>query len=125
MVGSIIPAQTLYKALQLRSLLRYQVLKELETTDILLSPSTGAPAQLLEQDPVIDGKGKVNRTPWLLATTFSLANVPTLSVPCGFTTTGLPIGLQLAGRPFDESTVFRVGHAYEQQTDWHLRRPKI
>ena len=125
MVGSIIPAQTLYKALQLRSLLRYQVLKELESTDILLSPSTGSPAQLLEQDPVIDGKGKVNRTPWLLATTFSLANVPTLSVPCGFTTTGLPIGLQLAGRPFDESTVFRVGHAYEQQTDWHLRRPKI
>jgi len=74
---------------------------------------------------VIDGKGKGNRTPWLLTTTFSLANVPALSVPCGFTATGLPIGLQIAGRPFDESTVLRAGHVYEQNTGWHSRRPDI
>ncbi len=125
LVGSIMPAKVLYKALRLRSLLRSQVLAELERVDILLTPSNGVAAQLLEPDPVIDGKDKVSRTPWLLATTFSLANVPALSVPCGFTETGLPIGLQLAGKPFDESTVFRVGHAYEQETDWHLRRPNI
>jgi len=46
-------------------------------------------------------------------------------VPCGFTETGLPIGLQIAGRPFDESTVLRVGHAYEQNSDWLIRRPNI
>jgi aspartyl-tRNA(Asn)/glutamyl-tRNA(Gln) amidotransferase subunit A len=46
-------------------------------------------------------------------------------VPCGFTTAGLPLSLQIAGRPFDEATVLRVGHAYEQATDWHRRRPPV
>jgi aspartyl-tRNA(Asn)/glutamyl-tRNA(Gln) amidotransferase subunit A len=125
MVGSIMPAPYYYKALQLRSLLRDQVLDTLGRVDLLLSPTTGVAAQLLEPDPVIDAKGKGNRIPWLLATTFSLANVPALSLPCGFTATGLPIGLQIAGRPFEESTVFQAAHAYEQQTDWHTRRPNI
>lgn len=125
LVGSIMPALYYYKALQLRSLLRDQVLETLGRVDLLLSPTTGVAAQLLEPDPIIDAKGKGNHIPWLLATTFSLANVPALSVPCGFTVTGLPIGLQIAGRPFDESTEFRAGHAYEQNTDWHTRHPNI
>ncbi|MEC9446552.1 MAG: amidase family protein, partial [Chloroflexota bacterium] len=73
----------------------------------------------------IDSKAASSRTPWLLATTFSLANVPALNVPCGFTVSGLPIGLQIAGRPFDESMVFRAGHKYEQGTEWHTRKPSI
>ena len=54
---------------------------------------------------------------------FSATHLPALSVPCGFTAAGLPIGLHIAGRPFDEATVLRVGHAYEQAKDWHRRRP--
>ncbi len=125
MVSSIMPAPYYYKGLRLRSLVRSQVLEALGGVDLLLSPTTGVAAQLLEPDPVIDSKGKGNRIPWLLASTFSLANVPALSVPCGFTATGLPIGLQIAGKPLDESTVLRAGHAYEQNTDWHSRRPNI
>ena len=125
MVGSIMPASVYYKGLRLRSLLRDQVLAALGGVDLLLSPTSGVAAQLLEPDPVIDGKGKGNRIPWLLTTTFSLANVPALSVPCGFTATGLPIGLQIAGRPFDESTVLRAGHVYEQETGWYSRRPDV
>ena len=125
LVGSIMPAKVFYKALRFRTLLRDQVLEAFNKVDILLSPSNGVAAQLLEPDPIIDSKQKVSRTPWLLATTFSLANVPALSVPCGFTASGLPVGLQLAGRPFEESTVFRIGHAYERATDWHTRRPNI
>ena len=125
MVGSIMPAAYFYKGLRLRSLVRDQVIDALGSVDLLLSPTTGVAAQLLEPDPVIDGKGKGNRIPWLLTTTFSLANVPALSVPCGFTATGLPIGLQIAGRPFDESTVLRAGHVYEQNTGWHSRRPDV
>ena len=125
MVGSIMPAPYYYKGLRLRSLIRDQVFDALDSVDLLLSPTTGVAAQLLEPDPVIDGKGKGNRTPWLLTTTFSLANVPALSVPCGFTATGLPIGLQIAGRPFDESTVLRAGHVYEQNTGWHSRKPDV
>jgi aspartyl-tRNA(Asn)/glutamyl-tRNA(Gln) amidotransferase subunit A len=56
---------------------------------------------------------------------FNLAGLPALSIPCGFSAAGLPIGLQIAGRPFDESTVLRVAHAYEQATSWHERRPNI
>jgi aspartyl-tRNA(Asn)/glutamyl-tRNA(Gln) amidotransferase subunit A len=56
---------------------------------------------------------------------FNAAGLPALSVPCGFTSDGLPIGLQLVGRPFDEPTVLRAGHAYEQATDWTARRPPL
>ena len=55
----------------------------------------------------------------------SLAASPRVAVPCGFSSEGLPFGMQLAGRPFDEATVFRAAHAYEQATDWHTRRPPL
>jgi aspartyl-tRNA(Asn)/glutamyl-tRNA(Gln) amidotransferase subunit A len=49
--------------------------------------------------------------------------MPALSVPCGFSADGLPIGMQIIGRAFDEGTVLRVGHAYQELTDWHTREP--
>jgi aspartyl-tRNA(Asn)/glutamyl-tRNA(Gln) amidotransferase subunit A len=52
-----------------------------------------------------------------------MTGLPALAVPCGFTTSGLPISIQITGRPFDETTVLRVGHTYEQATDWHKRHP--
>ena len=56
---------------------------------------------------------------------FNLTGQPAISVPCGFTRGGLPIGLQLVGRPFDEATLFRAAAAYEAATDWHSRKPPI
>ena len=56
---------------------------------------------------------------------FNLTGQPAISVPCGFTKAGLPIGLQLLGRPFDEATLFRAAAAYESATDWHSRIPPI
>jgi aspartyl-tRNA(Asn)/glutamyl-tRNA(Gln) amidotransferase subunit A len=53
----------------------------------------------------------------------NVVGVPSLSLPCGFTEDGMPIGMQLVGRPFSEPTLFRMGHAYETATDWHTRRP--
>jgi aspartyl-tRNA(Asn)/glutamyl-tRNA(Gln) amidotransferase subunit A len=55
----------------------------------------------------------------------NLASLPGMSVPCGFTHSGLPIGLQILGRPFDEPTVFQVGRAYERATGWHQRAPPL
>jgi len=55
----------------------------------------------------------------------NLAGVPAISVPCGFTSAGLPIGLQLIGRHFDEGTILRVAHAYERSTEWHKKRPAL
>jgi aspartyl-tRNA(Asn)/glutamyl-tRNA(Gln) amidotransferase subunit A len=55
----------------------------------------------------------------------NLAGLPALSLPCGFDTDGMPIGLQIIGKHFDESTVLRIGHAYEQVTEWHKKKPLL
>ena len=56
---------------------------------------------------------------------FNLLGLPAISVPCGFTRDGLPVGLQIVGKAFDEAGVLRIAHAYEQATDWHRRRPSL
>lgn len=56
---------------------------------------------------------------------FSFLGLPAISVPCGFTPNGMPTGFQLAGRPFDEATLFRAARAYERETDWHARPPAL
>jgi aspartyl-tRNA(Asn)/glutamyl-tRNA(Gln) amidotransferase subunit A len=130
LTGSLLPAQAYYKAQKLRMLLRQQVLQALERVDVLVQPTAGIVARKVEPDPIIDSKAAANRLAPLLTVAYSLANVPALSVPCGFHapepgSKELPIGLQIAGRPFDEATVFKVAHAYEQQTPWHLRKPPL
>ena len=60
-----------------------------------------------------------------LASPTNLSGLPSLTVPCGFSRTGLPIGLQIIGRPFDEATVLRIGQTYESATDWAKRRPAL
>jgi aspartyl-tRNA(Asn)/glutamyl-tRNA(Gln) amidotransferase subunit A len=56
---------------------------------------------------------------------FNVSGHPAASVPCGFTPDGLPIGMQVIGRSFDEATVLRVADAYQRVTDWHTRRPPL
>ena len=55
----------------------------------------------------------------------NMAGLPAVSIPCGFTADGLPVGMQLGGRALDEATVLRAAHAYQQATDWHARRPPV
>ncbi len=55
----------------------------------------------------------------------NLAGLPGISLPCGYTNDGLPIGLQFIGKPFDEQNVLNAAYAYESNTDWNKRRPKI
>ena len=56
---------------------------------------------------------------------FNLTGFPAISVPCGFTSAGMPIGSQLVAKPFEEGTLLRLAHAYEQSTDWHKRAPAL
>jgi len=56
---------------------------------------------------------------------FNFSGHPACAAPCGFTAGGLPIGLQIIGRPFDEATVLRAVDAYQRLTDWHTRRPTV
>ncbi len=122
---SLIPALAYYKAEKLRALLRRQVREALQRVDVLVSPTSAVPALKIEPDQAIDGKKKGSRNPWGLTPTFSLASVPALSICCGFTSENLPIGLQVAGAPFQEETMLRLAHAYEQNTPWHTRKPPL
>jgi aspartyl-tRNA(Asn)/glutamyl-tRNA(Gln) amidotransferase subunit A len=124
LTGSIMPAQAYYKAQKLRSLLRQQVHEGLERYDVLVTPTSGRTAvPRTETEPVITSKEMASRLPYMLTNTFNLASAPAISVPCGFSSQGLPIGLQIGGRPGAEETVLKVAHAYEQSTPWHTMRP--
>jgi aspartyl-tRNA(Asn)/glutamyl-tRNA(Gln) amidotransferase subunit A len=91
-----------------------------EHVDVILSPSTGttAPPSGLEM---------IETTRRLVRLTYgwSLAGLPALSIPCGFSDDGLPVGLQLAAARFRETTLIRAGAAYQRETDWHLREPVL
>ena len=126
LMGSVIPARAYQKAMRLRDALRRQILAALDEVDALVMPASSVPATPIPQsaglgtkEEVIAGfKGRRGFT-----APFNLANLPALSINCGFTASGLPIGLQLAGRAFDETTLFRLAYAYEQATNWGQRRP--
>ena len=123
LTGSIIPAQAYYKAQKLRSLLRQQVHEALEMYDVLVLPTAGTPAPRIGDDPVITSKEMASRMGYLLTRMFNLASAPAISVPCGLSSQGLPIGLQIGGRPGEDGTVLKVAHAYEQNTPWHTMKP--
>ena len=122
LIGSILPAQSYHKAERLKSVVRRQVHQALERYDVLVLPTSGKAAQRIADDPVVTGK-QTSRLSYLLAGIFHLSGSPAISVPCGLTSQGLPIGLQIGGRPGDEATVLKVAHAYEQSTPWHAMRP--
>jgi aspartyl-tRNA(Asn)/glutamyl-tRNA(Gln) amidotransferase subunit A len=126
LAGSILPAQAHQKAVRLRHLLRQQILDALDKVDVLVMPTSSVPASLIPKAAGISSKEEflqMLESQRSFTAPFNLANVPAMSVNCGFTTESLPVGLQIAGRPFDETTVFRAAHAYEQSTEWHTRRP--
>ena len=126
LMGSVIPAKAYQKAMRLREALRRQILATLEDVDALIMPASSVPATPIPEsaglgtkaDVIAGFKGRRGFT-----APFNLANLPALSINCGFTASGLPIGLQIAGRAFDETTLFRLAYAYEQATEWGERRP--
>jgi aspartyl-tRNA(Asn)/glutamyl-tRNA(Gln) amidotransferase subunit A len=124
LTGSLVPAQAYYKAQKLRILLRQQVQEALGSYDVLVSPTSGRTAvPRLEHDPVITSKETSGRLPFMRTNTYNLASSPAISVPCGFASNGLPVGLQIGSRPGAEEVIFKLAHAYEQSTPWHTMRP--
>jgi len=98
------------------------------TVDLIASPATPITAPLIEHaggSTYAGGALQVTFSLIRFTNPFNFLGVPAISVPCGFTSGGLPIGLQLASRWWDEATVLRAAFAYEQATDWHKRRPPI
>ena len=121
--GSIMPAQAYVKVQKLREMLRQEVLGALTDHDVLILPTAKRCAPPVNEDPVLTSKEMVRDLALVMTRPFNLAGTPAISINCGFNSQGLPIGLQIGGRPFDESTVLKVAHAYEQHTPWHTMRP--
>jgi aspartyl-tRNA(Asn)/glutamyl-tRNA(Gln) amidotransferase subunit A len=97
----------------------------MQRVDAFVLPTLPLPAlrsELAGTDIEIDGVAENATTSYLrLTMPFNLTGLPTVSCPCGFSAEGLPFGLQIAGRPFEETTVLRIAHTYQQFTDWHRR----
>jgi aspartyl-tRNA(Asn)/glutamyl-tRNA(Gln) amidotransferase subunit A len=110
------------KAQQVRTLVRNDFEKAFEGVDAIVTPTTPTPAFRIGEkmaDPL-----QMYLTD-IFTISVNLAGVPGISVPCGFTSSGLPVGLQIIGKHFDEESVLKVAHAYEQDTEWHKRRPNL
>ncbi len=96
--------------------------------DVLVTPTQAEPAPKIQTATGLTSKDAVLRQFFGARAhrgTFSLAGVPGMSVPTGFSNDGLPLSMQIVGRPLAENTVFQVGHAYQQRTGWHTRRPVL
>ncbi len=110
------------KGLKVRTLIRQDFTEAFKRCDVLITPTSPTP-------PFKFGEKMDDPLQMYLQDIFTisanLAGVPGINVNCGFTKAGLPIGLQIIGRPFDEQAILKVAHAYEQATDWHTQRPKL
>jgi len=113
-------------------LVRQEIKKVFATVDLLITPTMktppatiaatlNPPAASAPGNPAGNPPAAGNGNPWA----FDVYGIPAITVPCGFTNSGLPIGLQISGSPFAETTVLALAHAYEQATDWHTRRPSF
>jgi aspartyl-tRNA(Asn)/glutamyl-tRNA(Gln) amidotransferase subunit A len=127
--GQQIPAVVYLEALQERRMLASSFRTIMQRVDAFVLPTLPVPAIRSDQafqEIEIDGV-KANATESLLRLTmpFNLTGLPAISFPCAFSSDGLPIGLQVAGKPFEEATVLRIAHAYQQLTDWHRRELPI
>ena len=114
------------KAQQIRTLIRREFDETFATHDVLVAPVSPTPAFRIGEkvdDPLSMYLNDVCTIP------VNIAGLPGISIPCGFAEADdgaqLPIGLQVIAKPFDETSLFRVAHAYEQATDWHTRKPPI
>jgi aspartyl-tRNA(Asn)/glutamyl-tRNA(Gln) amidotransferase subunit A len=110
------------KAQKVRTLIRQDFLDAFEKVDTLLTPVAPTPAFALGEkvnDPLQMYLSDIYTIP------ANLAGTCAMSLPCGFSANGLPIGLQLIGKPFDEATLLHTAHAFEQATEWHQRKPEF
>lgn len=110
------------KAQAVRTLVCRDFAAAFREVDLIVTPATPTPAFRLgekSEDPLQMYLSDI------FTISANLAGLPAIALPCGFSTTGLPIGVQLIGRAFEEETVLRAAHAYEQATQWHLRKPTI
>lgn len=126
--AALTPATAYIRAERARALIRREMLEALETHDVLVMPTGPVPPPSIEASTGSPGgyyQGRLDLGRRRYTSPAALAGLPALSVPCGFSKAGLPIGVQIVGRPFAEATLFTVGRAYEAATEWHGMHPDL
>jgi len=127
-LGLAVPAFDYLQALRLRARLARGFTRDVwSEVDALAVPVIPEPAPPLRTaiegslEDIVARQGRFSR----LTRPFNGLGLPALSLPCGVSAAGLPLAFQLVGRPFDETTLLRVGHAYQRATNWHTREPDL
>ena len=125
--GLAIPASIYLKSQRAKNVALREYRALMQQVDLLVTPTEPVAAPRVDATAVEweDGPEEIIPALGRFARPFNLLGVPACSLPCGFTREGLPIGLQLAGRAWDEATVLRAAYTYEQATEWHERTPEI
>ena len=124
--AAITPSPTYLRGLRARTLIKEEMLRTLEDHDFIVMPASPTPAPPIARSTGSPGgyyQGRLDLARRRYTSPAALAGLPAISVPCGFTDSGMPIGLQIIGRPFSEPELFRVARAYEQAADWRSRVP--
>jgi aspartyl-tRNA(Asn)/glutamyl-tRNA(Gln) amidotransferase subunit A len=126
-LGLMTPAVVYLQAQRIRRQVIDAMLVALTQVDVLVTPTTPTAATLLAQDVTTGEEADPELLAALIYFTcpFNLTGFPAISIPCGFTADGLPIGLQIGARPLDEARLLQVAHAYEQSTPWHQALPRV
>jgi aspartyl-tRNA(Asn)/glutamyl-tRNA(Gln) amidotransferase subunit A len=118
--GAFLSAADYIAALRARAALNERIRAHFTRVDVFATPTVARPPDAFHTMDPNEQNLRPNFT-----NPFNLTGLPAISVPCGFTQGQLPVGLQIAAPPFDESTCFRVAYAYEQATEWHKARPAV
>jgi aspartyl-tRNA(Asn)/glutamyl-tRNA(Gln) amidotransferase subunit A len=128
-MGGQIPATEHIQAQRMRRAFSEGMRALMQRVDALALPTLPILPPRIDQldQPMTFGGREFDASSTLLRFTFpfNMSGQPALSLPCGFSSAGLPIGLQLVGRHLDEPTILRIGHAYQQATAWHRQRPTM
>ncbi len=123
--GLRLMASDYVKAQIAREAMKQDMMQALDNVDVLVTPTSPIVTPKLGDDQIDINGSQVPMRPALRRFTlpFNLSGLPACTIPCGLSPDGLPIGLQIIGKPFDEATVLRLAHAYERSTTWHQLRP--
>jgi aspartyl-tRNA(Asn)/glutamyl-tRNA(Gln) amidotransferase subunit A len=126
-LGLLVPATAYLKAQRVRAVVSRDLARVLREVDVLVTPTAPIPAPKLDAGPGEIGAptGALRNTLRRFTQPFNVTGSPAVTVPCGFSRDGLPIGLQLVGRPFDEARLLNLAYTYEQSTDWKDKHPAL
>ncbi len=119
--GAALGLSDYIQARRTQTLLRRQFETFFDSYDLLIMPTTPITAPPIDGPDALDVAGKLTR----FTAPFNLTGLPAVSIPCGFTSAGLPVGMQIVARPWAEARLLRAAHTFECATNWHLHEPKL